>query len=193
MSEKKHKNKHINDSVTPEGIRDGHVTVPPSNSDGFASRMNVVIGLVGNASRLARMADVSESVVRKWRDGKSEPSRLHLVAISRAAGISINWLATGEGPMRPGVVVGAGVENENYRASPVGPGISRDIIQAVVEALEELLAERYASLSPANKAELVALVCEVVAEQEAEDAAAGRETDVTAAIGGAVRVALKGR
>jgi phage repressor protein C with HTH and peptisase S24 domain len=46
------------------------------------------------------MADVSESVVRKWRDGISDPSREHLIALSDATGVNLLWLATGKGPMK---------------------------------------------------------------------------------------------
>lgn len=58
-----------------------------------------MIGLAGSASAFARTCGVSESVVRKWRDGLSEPSRLYLERIVRHAGVSVEWLVTGEGPM----------------------------------------------------------------------------------------------
>lgn len=37
--------------------------------------------------------------MRKWRDGLSEPSRLYLERIVRHAGVSVEWLVTGAGPM----------------------------------------------------------------------------------------------
>lgn len=60
-----------------------------------------MIRLAGNASAFARMCGVSESVVRKWRDGLSEPSRLYLEQIVRHAGVSVEWLVMGEGPREP--------------------------------------------------------------------------------------------
>ena len=46
---------------------------------------------------MARKAGVSESVLRKWRAEHSDPSRIHLINLANAAGISVEWLATGYG------------------------------------------------------------------------------------------------
>lgn len=43
------------------------------------------------------MCGVSESVVRKWRHGQSDPSRENLVSIAKAGNVNLLWLATGEG------------------------------------------------------------------------------------------------
>jgi phage repressor protein C with HTH and peptisase S24 domain len=42
---------------------------------------------------------VSPSAFRKWLKGEAEPSRERLVALARAAGVGVAWLAEGEGPM----------------------------------------------------------------------------------------------
>jgi phage repressor protein C with HTH and peptisase S24 domain len=73
---------------------------PPSGASAFSRRIAHLIRLAGNASMFARMCGVSESVVRKWRDGLSEPSRLYLERIVRHAGVSVEWLVTGEGAMQ---------------------------------------------------------------------------------------------
>ena len=41
---------------------------------------------------------VSPSAFRKWLKGQAEPSRERLVALARAAGVGVAWLADGEGP-----------------------------------------------------------------------------------------------
>ncbi len=41
---------------------------------------------------------VSPSAFRKWLKGEAEPSRERLVALARAAGVGVAWLAEGEGP-----------------------------------------------------------------------------------------------
>lgn len=58
-----------------------------------------MIRLAGSASAFARTCGVSESVVRKWREGQSEPSRLYLERIALHAGVSVEWLVTGTGLM----------------------------------------------------------------------------------------------
>ncbi|MGB0747141.1 MAG: hypothetical protein ACPGO3_00200 [Magnetospiraceae bacterium] len=36
----------------------------------------------------------------RWRDGKSKPAFFALVALSRAADVSLDWIATGKGPRK---------------------------------------------------------------------------------------------
>ncbi|MGN6480205.1 helix-turn-helix domain-containing protein [Luteibacter sp.] len=70
--------------------------VPASS---FASRVRQVIKLNGSVSDIARRCGFSEGVVRSWRDGNTDPSRGRCVTMARTLGISLVWLAAGEGPM----------------------------------------------------------------------------------------------
>jgi len=67
----------------------------------FAERVECLISTVGSGNALAAAAGVSEGVIRKWKSGESDPSREHLIALSKAAGVRLEWLATGEGPKNP--------------------------------------------------------------------------------------------
>jgi phage repressor protein C with HTH and peptisase S24 domain len=49
----------------------------------------------GGVSALARAVGVSEAVIRKWRDGRSEPSRRHLLSLAEATGSDLQWLVSG--------------------------------------------------------------------------------------------------
>lgn len=73
------------------------VNVSDLNLDRFQDRVELLIRLHGSAAEVARLCGVSESVLRKWRGGESDPSRSHLVALALGTGASIQWLATGEG------------------------------------------------------------------------------------------------
>lgn len=57
---------------------------------------------MGGPGELARKSNLSRRVIDKYRSGQSDPSRERLIAIANAANVSAGWLATGEGPMRPG-------------------------------------------------------------------------------------------
>jgi len=70
--------------------------VPASS---FASRVRQVIKLNGSVSDIARRCGFSEGVVRSWRDGNTDPSRGRCVTMAKTLGISLVWLAAGEGPM----------------------------------------------------------------------------------------------
>ncbi|MFQ5533440.1 MAG: XRE family transcriptional regulator [Sphingomonadales bacterium] len=67
----------------------------------FHERIIILTDLVGGASALARLSNLSRRVIDKYKAGESEPSRDRLLAMARAAGVSIGWLVAGEGPMRP--------------------------------------------------------------------------------------------
>ena len=65
---------------------------------GFVSRLQLVVAEWPSADRLAKATGVSPSAFRKWLKGEAEPSRDRLVALAVAAGVSLGWLAQGEGP-----------------------------------------------------------------------------------------------
>lgn len=72
---------------------------------GFAtelgSRISACAKEVGGVRRLSELTEISESQLHRYISGDSSPTAAPLVAISRAAGVSINWLMAGESPMRP--------------------------------------------------------------------------------------------
>jgi phage repressor protein C with HTH and peptisase S24 domain len=69
-----------------------------ANSGAFIARLQEIVRHWPSADRLARATGVSPSAFRKWLRGDAEPSRERLVALAQAAGVSVGWLASGEGP-----------------------------------------------------------------------------------------------
>lgn len=68
------------------------------NSDaGFAARVDEVARKAGSVSELARASGISRRMIDRYRSG-AEPTRDNLVVFARAVGVSLEWLATGEGP-----------------------------------------------------------------------------------------------
>lgn len=63
----------------------------------FFSRIREVVAVIGNQSKAAEQIGVTVSSVARWIKGESDPSRTNLVRLAQAAGVSIQWLATGEG------------------------------------------------------------------------------------------------
>ena len=80
----------------------------------IGTRIAEIVETVGGNSALARLAEVSESVVRKWTAGASEPTAGNLVAVARAGGVTVEWLATGDGAKIPAMVMNV----EGYLAVP---------------------------------------------------------------------------
>ncbi len=113
---------------------------------GFRRRMAMAAERAGNASRLARASGISRRAIGDYLAGSAEPVRSRLLAMARAAGVSVGWLAAGEGS----------------GPSAAGPAAWEGFHQVVTDALlgvEEYLAEQQMTLAADKKAELVAQLC----------------------------------
>jgi transcriptional regulator with XRE-family HTH domain len=97
---------------------------------GFRVRMSMLESLVGNWSELARKAGLSRRVLDKYRNGESDPSRARLVALAQAAGVRVEWLATGEGAMLKGDPLAGAL------ATPMG--IDRELLALVHKGVVEV-------------------------------------------------------
>jgi transcriptional regulator with XRE-family HTH domain len=105
----------------------------------FKERLDLAAKRAGSYYELARRAQVGEETLRNYRVRGSEPSRPILVAIAKAAGVSVGWLAAGQFD------------------------ISARLLTEVVEELERCLEEAEAEIEPRAKARLLAeiyLECE---------------------------------
>ncbi len=78
---------------------------------GFVARLQLVAAEWPSADRLAKATGVSASAFRKWMKGEAEPSRDRLVALAAAAGVSLAWLAQGEGVEPDFAALGARAHN----------------------------------------------------------------------------------
>ena len=81
----------------------GSVRGTGADKSAFVDRLRTILAHWPSADRLARAMGVSPSAFRKWLKGEAEPSRERLVALARAAGVGVAWLAEGEGPERSAV------------------------------------------------------------------------------------------
>lgn len=75
--------------------------VKEAEASDFAFRVREAIGSKSKTA-LAKTVNVSRSALYEWAEGKSRPSLQKTVALAKAAGVSVEWLATGEGAMEKG-------------------------------------------------------------------------------------------
>ena len=66
----------------------------------FSDRIKKIIELTGSAEKLANISGMSSRVIGKYLAGISDPTRKKLIALSDAAQVNIEWLATGKGPIK---------------------------------------------------------------------------------------------
>ena len=74
----------------------------------FRSRLTQVIQSFGSVVALATAVGVSDNAIYKWLAGRGQPSVANLVALARAARVSVEWLATGEEISQAAQAVDAG-------------------------------------------------------------------------------------
>lgn len=67
-----------------------------AESGSFPDRLKSALHGVPSMRAFARSIGISDSVLRQYLSGRSEPTRPVLVALARAAKVDLLWLATGE-------------------------------------------------------------------------------------------------
>lgn len=113
---------------------------------------------IGDESVLsfAKRARVSEGVVRKYVKGGAEPTVSRLIAMADAAGVSVNWLATGRGS-----------KNEDIANKAFKSDIDINSLSKAIELLDEALLITNKPMNPKKKAELISALYELeVSEHE---------------------------
>lgn len=68
--------------------------------DGFSERLRVAANNAGGVGELGRKSGVASRTISGYLAGKGDPSRERLVALAEAGDVSVDWLATGRGPIR---------------------------------------------------------------------------------------------
>lgn len=120
----------------------------------FNDRLRLAIG--GHSTNsFALKCGLTESLLRKYLSGMTLPGLDKLVAISNSAEVNIEWLATGEGPMKRGAVPKA-----------VPGGIDEEALEAAVELSDELLASLGRPATVKQKTQLLLALYDLAIEKE---------------------------
>ncbi|WP_374348538.1 hypothetical protein [Chitinimonas sp.] len=62
-------------------------------------RVAYCIQRIGGSGKTQRAVGVTNATLQRWRKGEVDIATSHLVALAMAAGVTVQWLATGEGPV----------------------------------------------------------------------------------------------
>lgn len=92
------------------------------SSSSFAERIQLLAKHFHGATEIGRRCGFSESLVRSWRDGKSDPSRARCLVLARVLEVSLVWLMTGEGAMWAGDAIDDVGETPGVDAGAHAPG-----------------------------------------------------------------------
>ena len=87
--------------MTSKSSEEPHATDLGWKSDAFGERLREALS--GRTSySMEKETGISQSLIRKYMSGLSTPGADKLVALARATGVSVDWLATGEGAPHAG-------------------------------------------------------------------------------------------
>ncbi len=121
---------------------------PEFNAGALSARLQALIGKE-TVSSFARKCGLAESVLRTYlKDGRMPPLDKAL-AIAAAAGVSVHWLATGQGASVAAQVPAAYAVAAAGSARAEAPPLAVAVLQ---QALEEVLASADERASPAELA-----------------------------------------
>ncbi|MGH7915387.1 MAG: hypothetical protein ACREPW_12180 [Candidatus Binataceae bacterium] len=89
--------------------------------DAFTARLEEIAADAGGKAALARKAKLPATSLQNFFDRASEPTRPVLVALAVAAGVSVDWLASGRGEKRAGEAPEGYIYLSCYDLTTTGP------------------------------------------------------------------------
>lgn len=134
--------------------------------DGFPARLRERLERFGSVSALALAIHRSESAVRKWLRGQSEPSVTDLRALCEVTGTRIEWLVTGKGPPEGAALLRDPGSNygENNKAA-----LELPLLETVIAAVDTRLSETGTTLPASKHATLIAACYDLACESNGLD------------------------
>lgn len=114
-------------------------------------RVKRLSDMVGGRGELAQRSGLSRSVIDKYLNGQSEPSRQRLLTLAEAGGVTVQWLSTGEPPMRPGDL-GAEADPLNI----IEAAIDKHLLSRAIEGVRKVYQRHGITLPAVNEAEIAA-------------------------------------
>lgn len=93
------------------------------------------------------MTGISKSAIDKYAQGQSDPSRSALLMLARAAGVSVQWLASGEGPME------AALGGDTQQPAPK-PALDKWLFSRVIDGIRRVYKRAGGQLPTVNEVEL---------------------------------------
>lgn len=124
---------------------------------GIGSRIKFASDRIGARKSAAAAAGVSDDMLYRYIRERGAPSFAAMAGLAAAAGVRLEWLATGEGDP----------EQDSGAATRLGrPDIDLDALEDVMTQVLALLEKRRPDLSVKARARIVRLVYEFYIKQE---------------------------
>lgn len=102
----------------------------------FSERIKSIIDQHKSVSKISKVTGISESAIKKWRDGESDPTRRNLMIMSKKLSVSLLWLMTGEGS-RDSDIESAHQINDKQAAHSINNKIDKELFNQVIQGFSE--------------------------------------------------------
>jgi phage repressor protein C with HTH and peptisase S24 domain len=102
----------------------------------FGTRLRLIMQQFGSVADLARAVGVSDNAIYKWVTGRGKPGMLSLVNLAKAAGVSVEWLATGKGQSLKGRSEHGVAPAAKPATPPATRGAAGDAVSHAVDYLD---------------------------------------------------------
>lgn len=149
------------DSKEKELVADESVAMSGENSNGFSTRLREAMS--GRSIReFASSAHMSAGTLHNYLNDESLPTLDKLISLANTANVSLNWLATGRGPVS---------FDESSTDPSKGCGadqLSVEVLKEAIECIEQAIRELNVSMSPAKKSLVTASLYDLFREQRDE-------------------------
>lgn len=142
----------------------------PILDTGIGRRIGEAAALIGTRDEASAKTGIARSSLMRYiREGGVPIPLEAVVRISRAAGVSLDWIVSGVGSMHGGPLGTAQQEPSSAEASEKGEQpqdhptkrYDRDLLMEVAIALEEFFEEEGMQPTPERRAKLTALLYEI--------------------------------
>ena len=127
------------------------------------ARIATVINLYENPKNAAEVAGVSVDQLAQYSRGVNQPTFAAVVALAKKVGVSLDWLATGQGSMFQ-------TDSASVLRSDLDPATMR----MVIEEAESYLQEQGLAVKPQDKVTLLFSLYEIA--KQSSDRNASRES-----------------
>lgn len=135
-------------------------------SPAFGNRLSSVLELVGGLVGASKVIGVSDEQIGRWRSGRSKPQFFGLAALCDATGVSLDWLATGEGEMMRDARRGPPAFDVGLPLPEKAPAAIEPRVHVLaITKVESWLAQNpRRRMTPEKKAEAIALIYDMILE-----------------------------
>lgn len=143
------------------------VSAMPSSPETLARRLRIARGTLSQDEFASRMA-VHKETLGKYERGARQPDSEFLVRLHDTFEVSLDWLATGEGPM----LVSGRDQGQTRPVQPTAPGgqpiLDERLMSVVISSTESWLGDQGLEVTPDEKAKLLLAIYRLMLRKRAE-------------------------